>query len=186
MHIGNGHRFGQNRAIPALGCMLAKPCIGFAADIVAQLLSVVYRNLLSIAAVEALTAQDIHTVLNHIICSGIATCALTVETHAVGHITNQGNQIVIQGNSRLRFSDREQGGYYMTRGQQYLPARPKQPWDTEVPSPCSVALQVLLHLSKEICHPGLRNRTKEQVEYALSVADRYDCGYALAAMMEAK
>ena len=96
------------------------------------------------------------------------------------------NAVKIMVRADALFSDREQGGYYMTRGQQYLPARPKQPWDTEVPSPCSIALQVLLHLSKEICHPGLRNRTKEQVEYALSVADRYDCGYALAAIMEAK
>ena len=84
------------------------------------------------------------------------------------------------------FSDWEHGGYFLTRGQQHLPARPKQPWDTDVPSPWSVALQMLLQLSKEIKHPGLQNRTKEQMDYALSVARSYDCGYALTAMMEIK
>ena len=84
------------------------------------------------------------------------------------------------------FSDWAHGGYFLTRGQQHLPVRPKQPWDTQVPSPWSIALQMLLQLSKEIKHPGLQNRTKEQMEYALSVARSYDCGYALTAMMEIK
>jgi len=84
------------------------------------------------------------------------------------------------------FSDWEHGGYFLTRGQQNLPVRPKQPWDTDVPSEWSVALQVLVCLSKEIRHPGLQNRTKEQLNYAAAVARSYDCGYALAAMMESK
>ncbi len=82
------------------------------------------------------------------------------------------------------FSDWKNGGYYLTRGQRQLPARPKQVWDTELPSAWSVALRVLRLLDKEIPHPGLHRRTKEQMEYAAGVARSYPCSYALAAMME--
>ena len=84
------------------------------------------------------------------------------------------------------FADREHGGYYLNRGQNNLPIRPKQPWDTDVPSPWSVALQTLVRLSKEIKHPGLQACTRVQMEYAATVASVYDCGYALTAMMEFK
>lgn len=94
------------------------------------------------------------------------------------------NAAKVMARADALFSDRENGGYFLTRGQSGLPARPKQPWDTDVPSPWAVALQVLLDLSREICHPGLKNRTKEQTEYAASVACSYDCSYALAAMMQ--
>jgi len=82
------------------------------------------------------------------------------------------------------FSDWDNGGYYLSRGYGNLPTRPKQVWDADLPSAWSVALQVLLMLSKEIPHPGLRNRTKQQLEYAAGAARSYDCGYALAAMMD--
>ncbi|MBQ3009668.1 MAG: thioredoxin domain-containing protein [Oscillospiraceae bacterium] len=93
------------------------------------------------------------------------------------------NAAKIMARADALFSDWENGGYYLSRGQRDLPVRPKQPWDTDVPSPWAVALQVLVYLSKEIRHPGLQNRTKEQTEYACSVARSYDCSYALAAMM---
>lgn len=82
------------------------------------------------------------------------------------------------------FSDWDHGGYYLTVEHRNLPTRPKQDWDVGGPSPWSIALQVLVFLSKEIKHAGLHNRTKEQLEYAAGVARSYDCGYALAAMME--
>lgn len=82
------------------------------------------------------------------------------------------------------FSDWDNGGYYLTRGHKNLPARPKQMWDTSVPSAWSVALKALTILAKEIPHPGLRSRTEEQLKYAAGAARSYDCGYALAAMME--
>lgn len=96
------------------------------------------------------------------------------------------NAAKIMARADALFSDWENGGYYLSRGQSGLPARPKQPWDTDVPSSWAVALQVLLYLSKEIPHPGLRNRTKEQADYAASVARSYDCSYALAALMNVK
>ena len=92
----------------------------------------------------------------------------------------------VMARSDALFSDWEHGGYFLTRGQQNLPVRPKQPWDTDVPSAWSVALQMLVRLAKEIPHPGLRSRTKEQMEYAAAVARSYDCGYALTAMMDEK
>lgn len=96
------------------------------------------------------------------------------------------NAAKVMARADALFSDWDHGGYYLTRGQRNLPVRPKQPWDGDTPSPWSVALQVLVYLSKEIRHPGLQNRTREQMEYAASVARSYDCGYALTAMMEAK
>jgi len=96
------------------------------------------------------------------------------------------NAAKVMARADALFSDWEHGGYYLSRGQSGLPARPKQPWDTDVPSPWAVALQVLLYLSKEIPHPGLRSRTKEQSDYAASVARSYDCSYALAALMNMK
>ena len=96
------------------------------------------------------------------------------------------NAAKIMARAEALFSDWERGGYFLTRGQWNLPVRPKQPWDGEIPSPWSVALQVLVRLSGEINHPGLRNRTKEQLAYASGVARKYDCGYALTALMEAK
>lgn len=84
------------------------------------------------------------------------------------------------------FSDWDHGGYYLTRSYRNLPTRPKQPWDMELPSAWSIAVAVLVALSKEIRHPGLRNRTKEQLHYAAKVARSYDCPYALIAMMDAK
>lgn len=96
------------------------------------------------------------------------------------------NSAKVMARADALFSDWEHGGYFLTRGHSGLPARPKQPWDTDVPSPWGVALQILLFLSTEIPHPGLRNRTKEQMDYAASVARSYDCSYALAAMMQIK
>lgn len=84
------------------------------------------------------------------------------------------------------FSDHEDGGYYLTRGQRNLPVRPKQLWDGTVPSAWSIALMVLGRLSGEVHHPGLRSRTKQLQEYALRAARGCRCGYALTAMMGSK
>lgn len=83
------------------------------------------------------------------------------------------------------FSDHEDGGYFLTRGQRNLPVRPKQLWDGSVPSGWSMALMVLGRLSSELRHPGLHSRTQELRDYALRAARGCRCGYALTAMMEA-
>lgn len=83
------------------------------------------------------------------------------------------------------FSDHEDGGYFLTRGQQNLPVRPKQLWDGSVPSGWSVALMTLAGLSREIPYPGLRSRTGELMDYAARAARGCRCGYALTAMLAA-
>lgn len=82
------------------------------------------------------------------------------------------------------FSDWEHGGYFVSRDSRHLPANPKEPWDGAAPSAWSVALNLLVRLSKEIPHQGLARRTEEQLRYAAGVARSYDCGSALTTMME--
>ena len=80
------------------------------------------------------------------------------------------------------FSDRDGGGWYLTRSSCHLPARPKQLWDEDVPSAWGVGLMALTGLAKEIGYPGLRSRARELMEDAAGTAN--SCSYALAAMMD--
>ena len=79
------------------------------------------------------------------------------------------------------FSDRENGGWFLSRGDVSLPMRPRQLWDRDVPSGWSVALQVLAGLSREISHPGLRQRTAQLLTDAARAARSAPCAYALTA-----
>lgn len=79
------------------------------------------------------------------------------------------------------FSDHENGGWFLSRGDAALPMRPRQLWDRDVPSGWSVALRVLTELSREIGHPGLRQRTAQLLTDAARAARSGDCGYALTA-----
>ena len=90
----------------------------------------------------------------------------------------------VMGRADALFSDRENGGWFLSRGDASLPMRPRQLWDKDVPSGWSVALRVLTELSKEICHPGLRKRTAELLEDAARVAATTPCAYALTALLK--
>lgn len=83
------------------------------------------------------------------------------------------------------FSDYDDGGYFLCRGQSGLPIRPKQLWEGSVPSGWSVALMTMARLSKDIPYPGFRSRTQELMDYAARAARGSRCGYALTAMLEA-
>lgn len=80
------------------------------------------------------------------------------------------------------FSDRENGGWFLSRGDAALPMRPRQLWDKDIPSGWSVALRVLTDLSREIPHPGLRQRTAQLLEDASRAARSGSCAYALTAL----
>ena len=79
------------------------------------------------------------------------------------------------------FSDRENGGWFLSRGNAVLPMRPRQLWDRDVPSGWSVALRVLKELSREVHHLGLRQRTAQLLEDAARAARTAPCAYALTA-----
>lgn len=81
------------------------------------------------------------------------------------------------------FSDHSHGGWYLTRCQSHLPARPKQQWDDAVPTAWGVGLMVLVGLAREIAYPGLRKRVRELVREAAG-SGCCQCGYGLAAMMD--
>lgn len=93
------------------------------------------------------------------------------------------NAAKVMARADALFSDWNQDGYFLTRGNRNLPIRPKQFWEENEPSPQSIALKVLIDLAKDIPHPGLQKRAKEQMAYAAGASRSYACGYALAAMM---
>lgn len=84
------------------------------------------------------------------------------------------------------FSDHENGGWFLSRGDASLLIRPRQLWDRDLPSGWSIALRVLTELSREISHPGLRQRTARLLEDAASAARSGDCAYALTALFPAE
>ena len=59
------------------------------------------------------------------------------------------------------FTDHETGGWFLARGSNGLPVRPKASVDGATPSSLHIALWVLSELSREIGYPGLRKRFEE-------------------------
>ena len=78
------------------------------------------------------------------------------------------------------FTDHENGGWFLSRGDDGLPVRPKAPYDGDTPSALCVGLRVLAELSQELPRCGLHQRTKELTDFAASSGV---CAYGLTAMM---
>ena len=80
------------------------------ANVPGQLLVVHSRRPAAVGGVEPLPGKNVHQILHHIVCGGIPACALGEEAHALRGLANEGDKIVVHGNSGLRLAVLHQGG----------------------------------------------------------------------------
>ena len=80
------------------------------ADVVGPLnAAVVHAQRLQPVGVEAVhAAQDIHAVLQYIICRGVTACSLTVEALLADVLAGEGDEVVVVGNGRFGHGGRHQ------------------------------------------------------------------------------
>ena len=109
VHLGNSHGAGNNGFAPGIFLVAFQPGIAVATDIEPELFIVAGGDLFTVGGIEAVATEQIDTVLQDIICGGVAACALTIEALTAGCAAHQSDEVVVGGNGCLQRALGEQG-----------------------------------------------------------------------------